>query len=125
MTSPEHLAAAVAVAFREEWAKVVAAVLASTGDWDLAEECAQEAFARATQKWSETGVPARPGAWLVTVARHQAIDVLRRRGTEANRLEQIARHPDPDPTAPSGHDDRLPLCSHAAIRCSPPSRRSR
>ena len=55
--------AAVAEAFREEWGRVVATLIRTTGDWDLAEECAQEAFARALETWPRDGVPRRPGAW--------------------------------------------------------------
>jgi RNA polymerase sigma-70 factor, ECF subfamily len=55
--------AAVASAFREEWGKVVATLIRTTGDWDLAEECAQDAFALALQRWPRDGIPGRPGAW--------------------------------------------------------------
>ena len=75
--------AAVDASFREEWGRIVAALIAATGDWDLAEECAQDAFARALQAWARDGVPARPGAWLTTTARNRAVDVLRRRANEA------------------------------------------
>ena len=84
-------AAAVDSSFREEWGRIVATLIAVTGDWDLAEECAQDAFARALQAWARDGVPARPGAWLTTTARNRAVDVLRRRATEAAKLEQAAR----------------------------------
>jgi len=119
-------AAAVDASFREEWGRIVATLIAVTGDWDLAEECAQDAFARALQAWARDGVPARPGAWLTTTARNRAIDVLRRRATEAAKLEQAARLA-PDDLAgadaleadPSGiPDDRLRLiftCCHPAL----------
>jgi len=68
--------AAVSAAFRADWGQVVATLIAVTGDWDLAEECAQDAFARALQTWQRDGVPARPGAWLTTTARNRAVDVL-------------------------------------------------
>ena len=118
--------AAVDASFREEWGRIVATLIAVTGDWDLAEECAQDAFARALQAWARDGVPARPGAWLTTTARNRAIDVLRRRATEAAKLEQAARLA-PDDLAgadaleadPSGiPDDRLRLiftCCHPAL----------
>jgi RNA polymerase sigma-70 factor, ECF subfamily len=80
--------AAVEAVFREEWGRIVAALIATTGDWDLAEECAQDAFARALQVWVRDGVPARPGAWLTTVARNRAVDVLRRRANETVKLQQ-------------------------------------
>ena len=118
--------AAVDASFREEWGRIVATLIAVTGDWDLAEECAQDAFARALQAWARDGVPARPGAWLTTTARNRAVDVLRRRATEAAKLEQAARLA-PDDLAgadaleadPSGiPDDRLRLiftCCHPAL----------
>ena len=91
-TSP-GVAAAVAVAvdaaFREEWGRIVATLIAVTGDWDLAEECAQDAFAMALQRWPEDGIPGRPGAWLTTTARNRAIDVLRRRAVGAAKLRVV------------------------------------
>src|SRR5215510_8168359 len=119
-------AAAVDASFREEWGRIVATLIAVTGDWDLAEECAQDAFARALQAWARDGVPARPGAWLTTTARNRAVDVLRRRANEAAKLEQTARLAPADladadvPEAdPSGiPDDRLRLiftCCHPAL----------
>ena len=61
-----------------------------TGDWDLAEECAQEAFAQALDRWPRDGVPRSPGAWLTTVARNRALDRLRRRTNEKTKLAQVA-----------------------------------
>jgi RNA polymerase sigma-70 factor (ECF subfamily) len=123
---PADVAAAVDAAFREEWGRIVATLIAVTGDWDLAEECAQDAFTRALQTWARDGVPARPGAWLTTTARNRAVDVLRRRTNETVKLEQAARlEPEPDGGAgpaevdPSGiPDDRLRLiftCCHPAL----------
>ena len=83
-------AAAVAAAFQDEWGKVVATLIGMTGDWDLAEECAQEAFAQALDRWPGDGVPRSPGAWLTTVARNRALDRLRRRADEKTKLEQVA-----------------------------------
>jgi RNA polymerase sigma-70 factor (ECF subfamily) len=68
---------AVADAFREEWGQIVATLIGLTGDWDLAEDCAQDAFAVALERWPRDGVPRRPGAWLTTTARHRATDRLR------------------------------------------------
>jgi RNA polymerase sigma-70 factor, ECF subfamily len=73
--------AAVARAFRGEWGRIVATLIRLTGDWDLAEECAQEAFARALQRWGRDGIPRNPGAWLTTTARNRAFDQLRRSKT--------------------------------------------
>jgi RNA polymerase sigma-70 factor, ECF subfamily len=64
--------AAVAGAFQEEWGRLVATPIRTTGDWDLAEECAQGAFERALKTWLRDGVPRRPGAWLTTAARNLA-----------------------------------------------------
>jgi len=113
---------AVAGAFREEWGRVVAALIGMTGDWDLAEECAQDAFAQAWKTWPRDGVPRRPGAWLTTVARNRALDRLRRGATETARLREAAAlsvPSDPDLDDDSGiTDDRLRLiftCCHPAL----------
>ncbi|HEY4021327.1 MAG TPA: sigma-70 family RNA polymerase sigma factor [Pseudonocardiaceae bacterium] len=107
---------AVADAFRAEWGRLVATLIGSTGDWELAEECAQDAFAKALQRWPREGVPRKPGAWLTTVARNQATDRLRRRGTEAAKLRQLTMpEPEPEQEIP---DDRLRLmftCCHPAL----------
>src|SRR2546421_10406492 len=81
---------AVDAAFREEWGRVVATLIRVTGDWDLAEECAQDAFAMALRRWPRDGIPGRPGAWLTTAARNRAIDVLRRRAVGAAKLREVA-----------------------------------
>lgn len=82
--------AAVARAFRDEWGQAVATLIRITGDWDLAEECAQDAFAAALQRWARDGIPARPGAWLTTAARNRAIDRLRRAAVGAAKLSEAA-----------------------------------
>ncbi|WP_169948596.1 RNA polymerase sigma factor [Microbispora sp. H11081] len=109
-------------AFREEWGRVVATLIRLTGDWDLAEECAQDAFAQALARWPRDGVPRRPGAWLTTAARNRALDRFRRGATEEARLRALASAPaDPDPEpAEEDHvpDDRLRLmftCCHPAL----------
>jgi RNA polymerase sigma-70 factor (ECF subfamily) len=118
--------AAVAEAFRQEWGRVVAALIGTTGDWDLAEECAQDAFTQALRFWPRDGIPRRPGGWLTTVARNRATDRLRRRQVEAARFRQaamLAPPPDPAETADPGDgsgivDDRLRLiftCCHPAL----------
>ncbi|WP_410586789.1 RNA polymerase sigma factor [Amycolatopsis sp. lyj-23] len=112
---------AVAEAFREEWGQVVATLIRITGDWDLAEECAQEAFALALRTWPRDGVPDRPGAWLTTAARHRATDRLRRDALGAAKLREAARVPVPDEPEPDDSgvtDDRLRLiftCCHPAL----------
>ncbi|MFJ8487153.1 RNA polymerase sigma factor [Streptomyces sp. NPDC094038] len=90
MSSTDEVEAAVAAAFREEWAQVVATLIRVTGDWDLAEECAQDAFAQALERWRRDGVPGRPGAWLTTTARNRALDVLRREAVGARKLREAA-----------------------------------
>jgi predicted RNA polymerase sigma factor len=80
----------VADAFRQEWGRINAALIHQTGDWDLAEECAQDAFAQALRRWPGDGVPDRPGAWLMTVARNGAIDRLRRRRSYRAKVEELA-----------------------------------
>jgi RNA polymerase sigma-70 factor (ECF subfamily) len=118
--------AVVDAAFREEWGRVVATLIRVTGDWDLAEECAQDAFAMALQRWPADGVPRRPGAWLTTAARNRAIDVLRRRTVGAAKLREVAALSPPESgsafepeTDHSGvPDDRLRLmftCCHPAL----------
>ncbi len=90
MTTPA-VQRAVDAAFREEWGRIVAALIRRTGDWDLAEECAQEAFTEALRRWPVDGVPHRPGAWLTTVAGNRAIDRLRRGTRGAELLERAGR----------------------------------
>jgi RNA polymerase sigma-70 factor (ECF subfamily) len=90
MTTPT-VQRALDAAFREEWGRIVAALIRRTGDWDLAEECAQEAFTEALRRWPVDGVPERPGAWLTTVAGNRAIDRLRRGARGAELLEQAGR----------------------------------
>jgi RNA polymerase sigma-70 factor, ECF subfamily len=114
--------AAVDAAFRDEWGKVVATLIRTTGDWDLAEECAQDAFALALQRWPRDGIPGRPGAWLTTAARNRAIDVLRRKAVGAAKLREVAAMSSvPEPPAAdesSVPDDRLRLmftCCHPAL----------
>jgi RNA polymerase sigma-70 factor (ECF subfamily) len=120
--------AAVDAAFRDEWGRVVATLIRVTGDWDLAEECAQDAFAMALQRWPADGVPRRPGAWLTTAARNRAIDVLRRRTVGAAKLREVAALSPPDSGSSSAFepqtdhsgvpDDRLRLmftCCHPAL----------
>ncbi len=122
---------AVAAAFREEWGQVVATLIRVTGDWDLAEECAQDAFAQALDRWRRDGVPRRPGAWLTTTARNRALDVLRREAVGAAKLREVAvlarnegpydPHDPNDPDFEGGSgvaDDRLRLiftCCHPAL----------
>jgi RNA polymerase sigma-70 factor (ECF subfamily) len=112
------VAAAVAAAHRREWAYVLAATVRVTRDLDLAEECVQDAYAQALSTWTDRGVPARPGAWLTTVARRRALDLLRRDATLRRALPLLVEEdaaPDPGGAFP---DDRLRLiftCCHPAL----------
>ena len=111
---------AVQAAFRAEWGQVVATLIRITGDWDLAEECAQDAFALALDRWAADGVPRKPGAWLTTVARNRATDRQRRAAVGAAKLREaamLAEPPDPA-TVEEFPDDRLRLmftCCHPAL----------
>lgn len=124
---------AVARAFRDEWGRIVATLIRATGDWDLAEECAQDAFARALERWRRDGVPRNPGAWLTTTARHRAIDRARRAAVGASKVRAAAVTASPgDPSSDDEDsvtddtndtdrdilDDRLRLmftCCHPAL----------
>lgn len=113
MTDPSR---AVEDAFRTEWGRVLGAVARSTGDLDLAEESAQEAFATALRTWGRDGVPDRPGAWLTTTARRHAIDVLRRRRVEAEHVAasgRLGERVDPGPRA--GNPAADPVVEQVAV----------
>jgi RNA polymerase sigma-70 factor, ECF subfamily len=109
---------AVAEAFQEEWGQVVATLIGLTGDWDLAEECASDAFAIALTTWERDGVPRRPGAWLTATARNRAVDRLRRAKVGAEKLRDLALlTPESEPPQEIS-DDRLRLvftCCHPAL----------
>src|SRR4051812_37916914 len=119
----EPVEQAVARAFRSDWGRVVATLIRVTGDWDLAEECAQDAFARALERWPRDGIPRTPGAWLTTTARNRAVDRLRRAATGAAKLEEVAVTSRSDAADDGGddsgvEDDRLRLiftCCHPAL----------
>jgi RNA polymerase sigma-70 factor, ECF subfamily len=105
---------AVADAHRHEWAAVLAATVRVTRDLDLAEECVQDAYAAALEAWAHGGVPARPGAWLTTAARHNALDAVRRARTQQAKLHLLLE----PPALPAVADDRLRLvflCCHPAL----------
>jgi len=84
------VAAALAEAHRQEWGYVLAATARLTRDLDTAEECVQDAYAQALTAWAASGVPARPGAWLTTVARRRAMDLIRRNDTLRAKLPLLA-----------------------------------
>lgn len=122
MGDVSNVQAAVDKAFREEWGKVVAHLIRVTRDWDLAEECAQDAFARALERWPRDGVPTNPAGWLKTTARNRAYDRIRRASVGAAKLEQVAVTNPPldevDLDDSGIGDDRLRLmftCCHPAL----------
>jgi RNA polymerase sigma-70 factor, ECF subfamily len=119
----DDVRAAVSAAFREEWGRIVATLIRTTGDWDLAEDCTQGAFERALKTWPRDGIPRRPGAWLTTTSRNLATDRLRRAAVGATKLRAVAsmsQHDDPhDHDESCIPDDRLRLmftCCHPALR---------
>jgi RNA polymerase sigma-70 factor (ECF subfamily) len=117
----DHVGSTVTDVFRAECGRIVATLIRLTGDWDLAEECVQDAFAQALERWPRDGVPRRPGAWLTTAARNRALDRLRRGANEAVKLREAVDVFAPD--EPAGDDsgitdDRLRLiftCCHPAL----------
>jgi len=117
-------ATAIETVYRAEWGRIVATLIRLIGDFDLAEECAQEAFAAAVDQWRATGVPALPRAWIIQTARNKAIDRIRRQGKYAEKLvlygnAEIGTESQ-EPNYDSGEipDDRLRLiftCCHPAL----------
>ena len=108
-------------AFRQSAGRAVATLARVFGDIDLAEDAVQEAFAVATERWAADGLPPNPGGWIVTTARHKALDRLRRESTRPGREAQAAvllGEPDPEPEAGPVQDDQLRLiftCCHPAL----------
>ena len=78
--------------FRAEHGRILATLIRRLGDFDVAEEALQEAYAAALEQWPGEGAPANPGAWLVSTARHKAIDRLRRRSRLTQMQDEIAWH---------------------------------
>ena len=119
---PGNVSSALEEAYRSDWGRIVAILIKLFGDFDLAEEAAQEAFAAAADRWPESRVPEFPRAWLIQTARHKIIDRLRR---QARFEEKIGSLPASDLAAPepadSGEepsDERLRLiftCCHPAL----------
>ncbi|HTA23585.1 MAG TPA: RNA polymerase sigma factor [Terriglobales bacterium] len=117
-------ASAVEAVYRSDWGRIVAALITLVGDFDLAEESAQEAFTAAVDQWRVSGVPEFPRAWIIQTARHKAIDRIRRNLRFEEKLESYAvsglvrtvEQPDYDST--DIPDDRLRLiftCCHPAL----------
>src|SRR5438128_452370 len=109
--------------FREEWGRVLAALVGLLGDIELAEEAAQDAFATAAERWPRDGSPDNPAAWLIATGRNRAIDRIRRESNLARKTEQLrfamanAAEETMDETT-SFPDERLELiftCCHPAL----------
>jgi RNA polymerase sigma-70 factor (ECF subfamily) len=116
--------AAVDAVYHSDWGRIVATLIGNFGDFELAEEAAQEAFTAAVDQWRKEGIPDSPRAWLIQTARHKAIDRLRRRTRVREKLESYAASgllptiTDPSFEAEEIPDDRLRLiftCCHPAL----------
>ncbi|HKX29095.1 MAG TPA: DUF6596 domain-containing protein, partial [Blastocatellia bacterium] len=115
---------AIDALYRSDWGRIVAALIRLVGDFDVAEEAAQEAFAIAVNQWPESGVPEFPRAWIIQTARNKAIDRIRRRTRFAEKLESyvasglIPTVEEPNYGTSEIPDDRLRLiftCCHPAL----------
>jgi RNA polymerase sigma-70 factor, ECF subfamily len=116
--------AAVDTVYRSEWGRIVATLIRLVGDFDVAEEAAQEAFAAAVDQWRASGVPESPRTWIIQTARHKAIDRIRRRTRFAEIVQsfaesgQIQTVEESDLDTGEIPDDRLRLiftCCHPAL----------
>ena len=108
--------------YRSDWGRIVATLIGLTRDFDLAEECAQEAFTAAVDQWRVAGVPDSPRAWIIQTARHKAIDRIRRRALLKEKLAtyivDVPTATEPDYDTTEIPDDRLRLiftCCHPAL----------
>src|SRR6188474_3047037 len=110
--------------YRSDWSRIVAALIRLVGDFDLAEEVAQEAFAAAVDQWPVSGLPEFPRAWIIQTARHKAIDRIRRRVRFEEKIESYAASglmptvEEPNHETNEIPDDRLRLiftCCHPAL----------
>ena len=119
-----HANAAVDAVYHSDWGRIVATLIRLFGDFDVAEESAQEAFAAAVDQWRTDGVPEFPRAWIIQTARHKAIDRIRRQNRFAEKLEAYAdsglspTFGEPNYDTEEIPDDRLRLiftCCHPAL----------
>src|SRR4030081_3735750 len=115
---------AVETLYRTDWGRIVANLIRQVGDFEIAEEAAQEAFAAAVDQWRASGVPEFPRAWIIQTARHKAIDRIRRRARFEEKLESYATSglvrtiEVPDYDTGETPDDRLRLiftCCHPGL----------
>src|SRR5882672_11156047 len=116
--------AAVQAVYNSDWGRIVATLIRSFGDFDLAEEAAQEAFAAAVDQWPDSGIPDSPPAWIIQTARHKAIDRIRRQARFQEKVESyvasglIPTVEEPNYEASEIPDDQLRLiftCCHPAL----------
>ena len=120
---PADVAAAVDALYRSDWGRIVATLIRIVGDFDVAEEAAQEAFTAALDHWRDAGVPEFPRSWIITTARNKAIDRIRRQARFESKLESYAAEltavvEEPDYDSDLIEDDRLRLmftCCHPAV----------
>ena len=121
---PVDAATAVEALYRSDWGRIVATLIRLLGDFDLAEEYAQEAFAAALDQWPKVGLPEFPRAWIVQTARHKAIDRLRRQTLFTEKIQSQLVHelatadPEPEYETQEIADERLRLiftCCHPAL----------
>src|SRR5229473_5570302 len=121
---PQDVTSALDAVYRSDWGRIVAALIRLFGDFDVAEEAAQEAFVAAVDQWQASGVPEFPRAWIIQTARHKAIDRIRRQTRFAEKLDAYTaagasltvEAPEFDPG--DIPDDRLRLiftCCHPAL----------
>jgi len=115
--------AAVQAVYNSDWGRIVATLIRSFGDFDLAEEAAQEAFAAAVDQWRDSGVPDSPPAWIIQTARHKAIDRIRRQTRFKEKVESYALELNSTIDEPQYFNDEIPddrlrlifTCCHPAL----------
>lgn len=124
MASFPAVEAVVEAVYRADWGRIVATLIKMVGDFALAEDCVQEAFAAAVDQWPVTGVPDIPAAWIIQTARHKAIDRIRRQALYQEKVELHPESPllrtvtEPDYDTEEIPDERLRLiftCCHPAL----------
>jgi RNA polymerase sigma-70 factor (ECF subfamily) len=120
----QNVTSALDAVYRSDWGRIVAALIRLFGDFDAAEEAAQEAFAAAVDQWPASGVPEFPRAWIIQTARHKAIDRMRRQGRFQEKLESYVvsgfgrTSEEPNYDTEEIPDDRLRLiftCCHPSL----------
>jgi len=117
------VSAAIDAVYRSDWGGIVATLIRLVGDFDVAEESAQEAFAAAVDQWRGSGVPESPRAWIIQTARHKAIDRIRRRTRLEEKLKAYASERMPTIAEPEDDTSKIPddqlrlifTCCHPAL----------